>query len=104
MQPWSVIRMRVMRSRSRFIAREAERRHHAVLALRADRADVVVARVHLGEQLADLLRRILQVGVQRDDALAAHLLEAGHDRHVLAEVGGEQDDARHVGTPVELVA
>ena len=29
MQPWSVIRMRVMRSRRRFIAREATRRHHA---------------------------------------------------------------------------
>ena len=29
MQPWSVIRMRVMRSRSRFISRDAARRHHA---------------------------------------------------------------------------
>ena len=29
MQPWSVIRMRVMRSRSRFISRDAVRRHHA---------------------------------------------------------------------------
>ena len=28
MQPWSVIRIRVMRSRSRFIARDAMRRHH----------------------------------------------------------------------------
>ena len=28
MQPWSVIRMRVIRSRSRFIIRDAKRRHH----------------------------------------------------------------------------
>ena len=68
-----------------------------VLARAAHAADVVVARVHRGEQLADLLRRILQVGVERDDALAAAVLEAGDDRHVLAVVGVEQDDARHVG-------
>ena len=35
--------------------------------LRRIAADVVVALVHLGEQLADFLGRVLQVGVQRDD-------------------------------------
>ena len=86
MQPWSVILMRVMRSRSRFIARDAIRRHQASSRVAPHAADVIVAGVHRGEQLADLLRRILQVGVERDDALAAHLREARDDRHVLAVV------------------
>ena len=103
MQPWSVIRMWVMRSRSRFISRDAMRRHHASSRVRAHAADVVGAGVHRGEQLADLLRRVLQVGVERDDALAAHALEAGDDRHVLAVVRVEQHDARHVRPRGELV-
>ena len=57
-----------------------------VVPLAAHAADVVAALVHLREQLGDLLGRVLQVGVQRHDALAAHALEARHDRHVLAEV------------------
>src|SRR4029077_6567306 len=57
-----------------------------------------------GEQLADLLRRILQVGVERDDALAAAALEARHDRHVLAEIAVEQDYAGHIGPLRELLA
>ena len=96
--------MRVMRSRSRFMAREAARAPPAVLALRADAADVVVAFVHLGQQLADIFRRVLQVGVQGDDALAAAVLEAGHDRHVLAEVAVEQHHARDVRAFLELLA
>ncbi len=71
MQPWSVIRIRVMRSRSRFIARDADAPPPRVLARAAHAADVIVAGVHRGEQLADLLGRILQVGVERHDALAA---------------------------------
>ncbi len=74
-----------------------------VLARSPHAADVVVAGVHLGQQAGDLLRRILQVGIERDDALAAHVLEAGDDRHVLAVVGVEQDDPRHVGSGQELV-
>jgi hypothetical protein len=57
-----------------------------------------VAFAHLGDQLADFLRRILQVGVQGDDNVAAAVLEARHDGHVLAGVGGKQDDAGDVGT------
>ena len=104
MQPWSVILMRVMRSRSRFIARDAMRRHQRILARAPHAADVVVARVHRGQQLADLLGRVLQVGVERHDALAAAALEAGDDRHVLAVVGVEQHDARDVGAALELLA
>ena len=76
----------------------------SVLALAADRAHVVVALVHLREQCRDLLGRILQVGVERHDALAAHMLEAGDDGHVLAEVAVEEDHARHVGALLELLA
>ena len=86
MQPWSVIWMCVIRSRSRFIARDAMRRHQASSRVAPHAADVVVALRPLREQLADLLGRILQVGVERDDALAAHALEAGDDRRVLAVV------------------
>ena len=103
MQPWSVIRIRVMRSRSRFISRDAVRRHHESSRDAAHAADVIGAGVHRREQLADLLRRILQVGVERDDSLAAHALEAGEDREVLAVVRVEKDDARHVGPRGELV-
>ena len=76
----------------------------AVAALLADAADVVVALVHLGEQLADFLRRVLQVGIQGDDALAAAVFEAGHDRHVLAEVAVEQHHAGDVRALLELLA
>ena len=103
MQPWSVILMRVMRSRSRFIARDARRRHQASSRGAAHAADVVVPGVHRGQQAADLLGRILQVGIERHDALAAHALEAGDDRRVLAVVGVEQHDARDVRPREELV-
>ncbi len=75
-----------------------------VVPLEPHAADVVVALVHLGEQLADLLRRILQVRVQRDDALAAAALEARHDRHVLAEIAVQQDHAGDLRAPRELLA
>src|SRR6476620_924075 len=81
MQPWSVIRMRVMRSRSRFIRRDAVRRHHESSRAR-DAAHVIGAGVHRGEQLADFLRRIPQIGVERDDPFATHALEAGEDRQM----------------------
>ena len=42
-----------------------------VVPLEAHATDVVVALVHLGEESADLLGRILQIGVEGDDALAA---------------------------------
>ena len=74
-----------------------------ILARAPYATDVVVAGVHRLEQPADFLRRILQVRVQRHHALAAHALEAGDDRHVLAVVGVEQDDPRHVRPRQELV-
>ncbi len=76
----------------------------AVAALAADRADVIVALVHLRQQQAGVLRRILQIGIQRDDALPAAMLESRHDRHVLAEIAVEQDHPRHIGTLLELLA
>ncbi len=75
----------------------------AILPGLPDAADVVVALVHRRQQLADFLRRILQIGVQRHHPLAPAILEAGHDRHVLAVIGVEQDDPRDVGPGQELV-
>ena len=79
----------------------AERR---VLALLARGPDVIVAPLHGREEVADFLGRILQIGVERDDAAAAAMLEAGHDRHVLAEIAAEQDHARDLGPALELLA
>jgi hypothetical protein len=49
-----------------------------------------VALAHLGDQLVDFLGRVLQVGIEREDDFATAMLEAGHDRHVLAGVGSER--------------
>ena len=61
-----------------------------------------MAAVHFGEQLADLFRRILQVGVQSHDALAPAAFESGHDRHVLPVIAVEQHHAGHVRPLLEL--
>ena len=46
----------------------------------------------------------MQVGIEGDNRLAADFAEAGHDRHVLAEVAVEQNHARDVGPALELFA
>ena len=74
-----------------------------ILARTPHAADVVVARVHCGEELGDLLGRILQIGVERDHALAARAIETGDDRHVLTVVRIEHDHPCHVGTLEVLV-
>ncbi|KAG0161938.1 hypothetical protein DFQ30_004806, partial [Apophysomyces sp. BC1015] len=65
----------------------------AVLPLQPDRADVVMAVAHFLDQLADFLRRVLQVRIERDYDVATGLLEAGQDRHVLPIVAIKQHDA-----------
>ena len=64
-----------------------------VVALLAPSADHVVALVDRGEQPRNFLGRILQVGVERDDDLAAALAKAGQYRGVLAEVARQFDHA-----------
>ena len=67
-------------------------------------ADVVEPLVHLGHQLWNLLGRVLQVGVEGDDDLAADAFEGGHDGHVLAVVSIEVDDADLLGVrPVKTI-
>jgi hypothetical protein len=51
----------------------------------------------------DLFRRVLQVGVEGDDDVAAGLFEAGQDRHVLAVVAVEEHHAGHVRTLAVLL-
>ena len=89
--------MFVVRRRTTLMSFEAHVRKSRVLPVQPEAADVVVAGVDLRQQLRNLLGRILQVGVERDDDLAAHPLERRHDRHVLAVVGVEIDDAGDVG-------
>ena len=75
-----------------------------ILPIEPEAAHVVVPRVDLREQLGDFLRRVLQVGIERHNDLAAHALKRRHDRHVLAVVGVEIDHAGDVGPRVELGA
>ena len=46
-----------------------------------------MAAVHRGQQLPAFLRRLLQIGVEGDNAAAAAPAQASHARHVLAAVG-----------------
>ena len=64
-----------------------------ILAVLAVAADHVVPVVDFRQQFGNLLRRVLQIGVERHDHLAAGALEGRHDRHVLAEVAVEVDHA-----------
>ena len=68
-----------------------------ILPVQTVPAHVVVAGVDLGQQFRDFLRRILQVGIERDDRVAADAFKRGHDRHVLAVIGVEIDHAGDVG-------
>jgi hypothetical protein len=61
----------------------AEAAEGVVVPLAPHAADVVEAFVHLREQFRNLLGRVLQVGVERDQAFAARTLEAGEDRMLL---------------------
>ncbi len=74
----------------------------AVMALAADRADIVVAGADRFDQPRDFLGRILQVRVERDHHAAARMLKAGQDRHVLAEIAVEHHHARDLGPLAEL--
>jgi hypothetical protein len=60
-----------------------------VLPVGAHRAHDVVTGVHLGHELRNLLRRVLEVRVERDHVLAVRGGEGRHDRHVLARVAHE---------------
>lgn len=58
----------------------------AVLTVLADSAHHVVTFISLRHQPRDLLRRVLQVGVEGNNQIAGYMAEAGHDRRVLAVV------------------
>jgi len=62
-----------------------------VLALLPDGVHQVVALGQLGDDVRDLLGRVLQIRIQGHDPLAARIGEAGGDRSVLAEVAREVD-------------
>ena len=75
----------------RLTRREATRRK--AVSLRFSRQPPTTSKpfVDLGQQLRDLLRRVLEVGVQRHHDLAARHFEAGEDGGVLAVVAVERD-------------
>ena len=75
-----------------------------VLAAEADGAHVVRPGIHRRDQARDLLRRVLQVGIQRDDVSAARLRERGENRHVLAGIACQHHHARDVRPLLKLFA
>ncbi len=68
-----------------------------VVPLQPESADIVVTGVDALQERRDVLRRVLQIGIERDDHVALHALKRRHDGHVLAVVGVEIDDAGDVG-------
>ena len=72
--------------------REKSRLQERVVAPRLPARDEVEALVELREQLRDLGRVVLEVGVDRHDDVAARLEETGLKRGRLAEVAPEVDD------------
>ena len=81
---------------------DAKRRHQASSRLVRTLPTYVTA-IHRGKQLRDLFGRILQIGVERDNALAKGALKAGDNGHVLPVVGAEQDHPGHIWTAQELI-
>ena len=73
-----------------------------VLALCPPSADHVVAGVDRLQQPRDFLGRILQVGVECHDHLAAALAEAGQDRGMLAEIARQLDHSHAAVTIRDL--
>ncbi|MNG87424.1 hypothetical protein D3C79_462270 [compost metagenome] len=61
-----------------------------VLTVGAHSADHVVTLFRHPHQPRDLFRRVLQVSIQRDHQIAAHLIETGHDCRVLPIVAVQQ--------------
>ncbi len=76
---------------------------HDIVTVHAHGADVIRAGIHRLDQLDDLLWRILKIGIQSNHVVAARVLEAGEDRHVLAGVARQNHDPRHLGALRELL-
>ena len=90
------MRIFVVRSRMRLMTRDAAVRHQESWRICANRSDVVGAGVQRGDYRANFLRRILQVGIQRDRDAAAHALESGENGQVLAGIARQHDGAHAV--------
>ena len=74
------------------------------LARAAHRVDDVGARAPAVDHLDDQLGRVLQVGVDHRDHVAAGVLQSGGERRLVAKVAGQVHDAHArvgVGDPVE---
>ena len=56
------------------------------MAAGAVRSHHIVPLVEQGQNVRNLLRRILHVRVQRDDLLSSHMFKSGQNGHVLAEI------------------
>jgi hypothetical protein len=64
-----------------------------VVALLLPAGDEVGAGLDAGDEVGDHGGVVLEVGVEGEDDLAAHALEAGGEGRGLAEVAAEVDDA-----------
>ena len=62
-----------------------------------------MAAIHRGEHVGNILGRILEIGVNRDNAPPPQVFEAGHDGDVLSEIRVEQDHTGDEGPALELL-
>ena len=85
--------MPVLREMTRLaIERRDAPKEQRLLAVLAPAADDIVTLVEFAQDSFDILRVILQVGVNRDDNLAPRRVEAGRHRRRLAEIAAKMYD------------
>ena len=63
-----------------------------VLPVFAPAGHHVITFIEFGEQKRNVLRIVLKVGIDRDNYIAARVINAGHDRRGLACIAAELDD------------
>src|SRR2546430_12965684 len=68
----------------------------------ADRVDDLVAFAPAGDQVGRELRRILEIAVHDDDRVARRAVEAGRDRHLVAEVAREPEHLETGVAPAQV--
>ena len=63
--------------------------------------DLMAALLRVGEEALDLLRRVLQIVVHRDDVGARRVAQPGHHRVVLAVIARQVDEGDRHARPLD---
>ena len=78
---------------SEVVARENSRRARRILAVQPHAADEIVTAGQRLDEARNVRRIALQIDIHRDEIPSARVFESGGEGGMLAEVGGELDDA-----------